>query len=195
MPHGLDIIANNQRALITASATFGHSAWQADTLNSHFLGTSVLPSGYLLQQAGFHLLNDIAWYKPNASPNLSCRYFTASHETLLWARKDKQAKHTFNYPLMRNWEENYRLTCTNKCQRCGKKCGNTLEVLHRKGSQMRSVWAVITPKRAEKKFGKHPTQKPLELLKMLSSQARKRGASFSIPSPGFVKLLTLLPDA
>jgi site-specific DNA-methyltransferase (adenine-specific) len=24
--------------------------------------------------------------------------FTASHETLIWARKDKKAKHTFNYP-------------------------------------------------------------------------------------------------
>ena len=30
----------------------------------------------------FHL----AWLKPNASPNLSCRFFTASHKTLIWAR-------------------------------------------------------------------------------------------------------------
>ncbi|MBU4375311.1 site-specific DNA-methyltransferase, partial [Patescibacteria group bacterium] len=30
--------------------------------------------------------------------------------------------------------------------------------------QMRSVWAMGTPKPAEKKFGKHPTQKPIDLL-------------------------------
>jgi site-specific DNA-methyltransferase (adenine-specific) len=49
-------------------------------------------------------LNDIAWFKPNASPNLSCRYFTVSHETLIWARKDKDAKHTFNYAVMKDGE-------------------------------------------------------------------------------------------
>jgi len=44
---------------------------------------SIYQCGFALQVAGFHILNDIAWYKPNASPNLSCRYFTASHETLI----------------------------------------------------------------------------------------------------------------
>ena len=29
---------------------------------------------------------------------------------------------------------------------------------------MRSVWAIGTPKKSEKTFGKHPTQKPLDLL-------------------------------
>ena len=29
---------------------------------------------------------------------------------------------------------------------------------------MRSVWAMGTPKPSEKKFGKHPTQKPINLL-------------------------------
>lgn len=38
----------------------------------------------------YHILNDISWFKPNASPNLSCKYFTASHESLIWARKDKK---------------------------------------------------------------------------------------------------------
>ena len=33
---------------------------------------------------------------------MSCRYFTASHETLLWARKDPKGKHTFNYDAMKN---------------------------------------------------------------------------------------------
>src|SRR3989344_1635444 len=42
---------------------------------------SIYQCGFALQVAKFHILNDIAWFKPNASPNLSCRYFTASHET------------------------------------------------------------------------------------------------------------------
>ena len=51
---------------------------------------SIYQCGYALQSTGFHILNDIAWFKPNASPNLSCRMFTASHETLIWARKDSE---------------------------------------------------------------------------------------------------------
>ncbi len=109
---------------------------------------SIYQCGFALQVAKFHILNDIAWFKPNASPNLSCRFFTASHETLLWARKDKKAKHTFNYDLMKNgnWPE---------------------DQLKKPGLQMRSVWAIGTPKAIEKRFGKHPTQKPEDLLKRI----------------------------
>lgn len=107
---------------------------------------SIYQCGFALQISGYHILNDIAWFKPNASPNLSGRYFTASHETLLWARKDKKSKHTFNYKYMResNWPEDF---------------------LKKPGKQMRSVWSINTPRPWEKKFGKHPTQKPLDLLK------------------------------
>ena len=38
---------------------------------------SIYQCGYILQKEGYHLLNDISWFKPNASPNLSCRFFTA----------------------------------------------------------------------------------------------------------------------
>jgi site-specific DNA-methyltransferase (adenine-specific) len=104
---------------------------------------SIYQCGYALQLAGYHVLNDISWFKPNASPNLSCRFFTASHETLLWARKDKEAKHKFNYERMLRFRN---------------------DLIHRQDKQMRSVWAIGTPKPEEKRFGKHPTQKPLELL-------------------------------
>ena len=40
---------------------------------------------------------------------------------------------------------------------------------------MRSVWAVGTPKPDEKKFGKHPTQKPLELLKRIVLASTNKG--------------------
>lgn len=117
---------------------------------------SIYQCGYALQSLNYHVLNDISWFKPNASPNLSGRFFTASHETLIWARKDKKAKHTFNYKLMKegDWPE---------------------DKLKKPGLQMRSVWAMGTPKLSEKKHGKHPTQKPLDLLKRIVLASTKKG--------------------
>jgi len=117
---------------------------------------SIYACGFALQKQGWHLINDICWFKPNASPNLSCRMFTASHETLLWAKKDKKAKHTFNYDLMKNgkWDSDF---------------------IKKPNKQMRSVWAINTPKNSEKRYGKHPTQKPEALLEriILSSSNEK----------------------
>ena len=109
---------------------------------------SIYQCGFALQAEGYHLLNNICWYKPNAAPNLSCRFFTASHETLIWARKDKKAKHKFNYDLMRNgeWPED-KFKVPNK--------------------QMRSLWSINSTGKKEKEFGKHPTQKPINLLRRI----------------------------
>jgi site-specific DNA-methyltransferase (adenine-specific) len=38
------------------------------------------------------------------------------------------------------------------------------DALKRPGRQMRSVWSIPAPKPGEKRFGRHPTQKPLDLL-------------------------------
>ncbi len=120
----------------------GGTLWVSGTYHS------IYQCGHALQALGYHILNDIAWFKPNAAPNLSCRFFTASHETLLWARKDKKSKHTFNYGSMKNGE-----------------WGG--DFLKKPDTQMRSVWAIGTPKQHEKRFGKHPTQKPYDLLKRI----------------------------
>ncbi len=128
----------------------GGSLWVSGTYHS------IYQCGHAIQALGFHILNDIAWFKPNAAPNLSCRFFTASHETLLWVRKDKKAKHTFNYDAMKNGDWN----------------GDSLK---KPNMQMRSVWSIGTPKPAEKKFGKHPTQKPLELLKRIVLASTNKG--------------------
>jgi len=126
---------------------------------------SIYQCGYALQLEGFHILNDISWFKPNASPNLSGRYFTASHETLIWARKDLKAKHIFNYGLMKkgDWGDDF---------------------LKKPEKQMRSVWAIGTPKPAEKKFGKHPTQKSLDLLRRIVLASTKEGDIILDPFTG-----------
>jgi len=117
---------------------------------------SIYQCGFALEKNHFHFLNDIAWFKPNAAPNLSCRFFTASHETLLWARKEKKGKHIFNYSLMKDgdWEGDF---------------------IKKPKTQMRSVWAIGTPKPIEKKFGKHPTQKPFDLLRRVVLASTKKG--------------------
>lgn len=127
---------------------------------------SIYQCGYALQLLGYKILNDIAWFKPNASPNLSGRYFTASHETLLWARKDPGAKHIFNYQDMKNgaW--------------------HTSDFIKKEGKQMRSVWAITTPKPDEKTFGKHPTQKPLALLDRIVLASTNRGDVILDPFAG-----------
>ena len=126
---------------------------------------SIYQCGHALQALGYHILNDISWFKPNASPNLSCRFFTASHETIIWARKDKKAKHIFNYNLMKdgNWPE---------------------DKLKKPNLQMRSVWSLGTPKPEEKKYGKHPTQKPLDLLNRIVLASTNKGDVILDPFAG-----------
>lgn len=126
---------------------------------------SIYQCGHALQSLGYHILNDISWFKPNASPNLSGRYFTASHETLIWARKDKKAKHVFNYQLTKTGDWNG-------------------DFLKKPGLQMRSVWAISTPKPSEKTFGKHPTQKPLTLLQRIVLSSTKKDAVILDPFTG-----------
>jgi site-specific DNA-methyltransferase (adenine-specific) len=104
--------------------------------------------GFAMQQLGFKLLNDISWVKPNPPPNLSCRYFTHATETLIWAAKNAKSRHTFNYKLMKE---------TNR------------------GKQMKSVWTIPPPETWEKKFGKHPTQKPVALLERILLASSNEG--------------------
>ena len=110
---------------------------------------SIYQCGFALQMGGWHLLNEISWFKPNASPNLSCRMFTASHESVIWARTDKKHKHVFNYQDMKNgdWHEG--------------------DQLKKDAKQMRSVWSIPLTKKSEKRHGKHPTQKPENLLERI----------------------------
>lgn len=99
--------------------------------------------GFCLQELGFKILNDICWFKVNPPPNLSCRFFTHSTEQIIWAKKDNKEKHFFNYQLMKEMND----PAPNK--------------------QMLSLWKITPPKKSEKTFGKHPAQKPLELIERI----------------------------
>lgn len=120
---------------------------------------SVYAIGVALELEGYSIINNIIWRKTNPSPNLSCRCFTHSTETIIWARKqlniNKKGKHYFNYQSMKD-ENN--------------------------GKQMKDVWefdiepeiiecSTVTKKR--KLLGNHPTQKPIKLLKRLIIVASK----------------------
>ena len=117
---------------------------------------SIYKCGHALQSLGFHILNDISWFKPNGSPNLSCRYFTASHETLIWAKREKAAKHTFNYPDMKNgdWDG---------------------DVLEKPGRLMRSVWSILKPRKGGKIYGKWEKRRAKEKIKR-AKRAKALGA-------------------
>jgi len=133
--------------------------WISGTLHN------IYKIGFALEKLDFEILNEISWFKPNAPPNLSCRYFAHSHETLLWAKKNKKSKHKFNYGLMRNWDVKN-------------------DKINNPGKQMRSVWSIsLTPKK-EKIDGGHPTQKPIELLKRIIVSSSNKGDTVLDPFNG-----------
>jgi site-specific DNA-methyltransferase (adenine-specific) len=121
--------------------------------------------GYAMQELGFHLLNTVTWFKPNAAPNLACRFFTHSTEILLWASpmRSKPLAHRFNYRDMKQVNG-------------GKQMRDLWEVAERPepgGAQV--VWPLPTPGSREKLHGRHPTQKPLALLERVIAASSIEG--------------------
>lgn len=99
--------------------------------------------GAIAQKFDLRIVNSIIWAKPNAQPNITCRMFTESTEQIIWLcnnTQKKASKWTFNYEQ-------------------AKELNN--------GKQMRNFWSIpITPAK-ERKYGKHPSQKPLQLMERL----------------------------
>ena len=59
---------------------------------------NIFTLGKVMQELDYWILNDIVWIKSNPMPNFRDVRFTNAHETLIWAKKDKNQKHyTFNY--------------------------------------------------------------------------------------------------
>jgi len=109
--------------------------------------------GYIMQNLGFWILNDVIWSKPNPVPNFKGTRFTNASETMLWCTKNQKAKYTFNYKTMKHLNN---------------------------GKQMKSVWNIglcIGNERIKNKDGKkaHSTQKPEALLMNVILSASKVG--------------------
>ena len=98
--------------------------------------------GAILQDLGFWILNDVIWRKANPMPNFRGRRFTNAHETLIWAARQRDSRHRFNYQAMKALNDDI---------------------------QMRSDWffpLCTGPERLRNQHGLklHPTQKPEALL-------------------------------
>ena len=109
--------------------------------------------GYIMQNMGFWILNDVVWSKPNAVPNFGGTRFQNSHETLLWCTKSKNAKYTFNYKTMKHLNND---------------------------KQEKSVWNIgicIGNERLKDENGQkvHSTQKPEKLLYNVIISSSKPG--------------------
>ncbi len=119
----------------------GGSLWVSGSFHN------IYQIGYILQNMPeVKINNSIVWFKPNAQPNITCRFFTESTEHLIWASKNGDGK---------KWKFNYKWS------------KQIEDPLNPKGKQTRNVWSIpLTPKK-EKWAGAHPTQKPFELLKRI----------------------------
>ncbi len=109
--------------------------------------------GYIMQDLGFWIINDVIWAKPNPVPNFKGTRFCNAHETLIWCAKSKNAKYTFNYKTMKFLNND---------------------------KQERSVWNIgicIGNERLKDESGKkvHSTQKPESLLEKVILSSTKTG--------------------
>jgi len=129
----------------------GGSLWVSGSFHN------IYQIGYMIQE--FHpdikINNSIVWYKPNAQPNITCRFFTESCEHLIWASKNGDGK---------KWKFNYWWT----------KDGIE-DPINPKGKQTRNVWSIPLTPRNEKWAGEHPNQKPFQLLKRIILSCSEEG--------------------
>lgn len=115
-----------------------------------------------MRELGFWFINDIIWHKSNPTPNFKGTRLNNSHETLIWATKDKKAKFTFHYKSAK--ELNSEIVGFESGQR----------------RQLGSVWKIPVcsgKERLKDSEGKklHNTQKPEALLYRIIAISSKMG--------------------
>lgn len=101
----------------------------------------------------FATANGILTHNSNAQPNITARTLTESTEHIIWAvnaPKEKAKGWTFNYKLAKALNG---------------------------GKQLRNVWEFPYPSRTERRFGKHPSQKPVKLIGQIVLIASNEGDS------------------
>lgn len=99
--------------------------------------------GYLIEKLDLKTINSIIWYKRNAFPNVTQRMFCESTEQIIWCVNESKKN-------AKNWTFNYQ----------------TMKEING-GVQMRNLFDVPLTKQSEREFGKHPSQKPLEVINNL----------------------------
>jgi DNA modification methylase len=121
----------------------------------------------VLQGLGIEIINEVVWYKRNAFPNLAGRRLTASHETILWAHTGgSKRQYFYNAAALKD--------------------GSFPEdAIKRPGKQMRTVWDIPNNKDPEETaLGKHPSQKPLRLLRRMLLASAQAGQLCIAPFAG-----------
>ncbi len=96
--------------------------------------------GHIVHELGLKVLNSITWFKPNAQPNITRRMLTESTEHIIWAcnaPRDTARGWTFNYAVAKKLNHD---------------------------KQLRNLWHFPYPSRGERRWGKHPSQKPVKLI-------------------------------
>ena len=116
--------------------------------------------GYILQSFDRKIINSVVWFKRNAFPNITQRMLCESTEHIIWAVNNTQ-KHAKNWIF--NYDELKRING---------------------GKQMRNVWDIPMTPISEKKSGKHPSQKPIELIERLVLASTNEGEIIIDPFVG-----------
>ena len=109
--------------------------------------------GSIMQELGYWFINDVVWQKSNPVPNFRGSRLNNSHETLIWAVRDKQSRFTFNYKTAKRLNG---------------------------GKQLGSVWTFPVCSGNERLKGSdgrklHSTQKPQALLERIIAISSKMG--------------------
>jgi site-specific DNA-methyltransferase (adenine-specific) len=126
---------------------------------------NIFQCGYALQLLGFEILNEISWYKPTRRFQVLTTRFNFAHESIIWAKKDKRAKHYLNSGYTHQRADKY-------------------DKFHRAGDQMPTLWDIQPPNRNDPATSWHPTPKPVELLQRIIEASTKPGAIILDPFNG-----------
>lgn len=110
-----------------------------------------------LIELGFKILNIVVWQKLDPPPTPYGGRLNFSAEYIIWARKNDNVPHCFNYDLL-------------------KECNG--------GVEMPDVWKFARPGFWERSCGKHPTQKPLRLLYRILQVCTQEGFTVLDPFAG-----------
>ena len=110
-----------------------------------------------LIELGFKILNIVVWQKIDPPPTPFGGRLNFSAEYIVWARKNENVTHCFNYELLRQLNG---------------------------GVEMPDVWKFARPGFWERSCGKHHTQKPLRLLYRILQTCTREGFTVLDPFAG-----------